>query len=770
MAESIAKYIKEIETNVEELLLEVVSPDQAFTRYVLEEMDEKGNLGDAVDCYAVIRNEANNVIGQINGYSIGLSGETITLFYTIYHQNNGDVPYFVSADEYKTAMNRLQGYYNAAISGRSNEMEPSSADFQICKHLYENEDSITNVRLFVISNGIIKSSFKIPKQRIKDKPVLFGSWDINTLNSNIHSATDHMSVDIDLFDEEDYAYKIPFIELYSDTENYQTYIAILPGEFLYKLYEEYNTDLLQSNVRFYKGKNGCNKGIIETLKKKPHRFLAYNNGLTATAKDVLCEYNADGQTGVLKFIENFQILNGGQTTASIYYAKKADPSVDLSGVFVQMKLLVLHDNVEEFHPLITLFSNTQTKITPSDLSTNNPFNQKLQDLSRTILSPDPSNTGKISYWYYERVAGQYNQDLNRLNTKAEKDKFKAENPTTQKFDKCELGKVYTAWMQHPDVSINGPQKCYLAFIKDFKDKIPDQMFFEDFIGMLIIYRYMEKNNPVFQAYHQVKAQMTMYTMAMLNFRTNGHLSLYKIWQNQGLSDNLKKVIDDISKQLYQRLSADQPQTSTFRDFCKSNKTWEMAKKYVIDVDFSLLSSDYKSVGETETRRKAIKNITNSERRTVEELGIEFWDGLSNYTDTDLFTESERVTLQEVVSTLRSSRNLTSVQVFGAKQLLDKFNESGIDKDEILSKSVIKKQRVDRDSASLYKRIQALTDEDWKKIKLVVARACDENDAKVVKKIASQKDKSKLKFKQLVVVCRALDSINEKFKDNMSKVF
>lgn len=152
---------------------------------------------------------------------------------------------------------------------------------------------------------------------------------------------------------------------------------MLPGEFLFNLYENFNTDLLQSNVRFFKGKKGCNKGIFETLKTKPHRFLAYNNGITATAKGVLAEYNEDNQTGLLKFIENFQILNGGQTTASIYYAKKENPDIDLSTVYVQMKLIVLQENTEEIHPLITRYSNTQTSVLQSDYSTNNPFNQEV---------------------------------------------------------------------------------------------------------------------------------------------------------------------------------------------------------------------------------------------------------------------------------------------------------------------------------------------------------------------------------------------------------
>ncbi|WOZ80253.1 AIPR family protein [Segatella hominis] len=703
MADSIKNYSKEIAEEVSELMDEMGSLPQAFTRYVIEKMSEKANLGEGEACYAAIRNDNNNnVLGEINGYSVSLSGETVTLFYAIYEPQDDEI-YAVSADQYKKAINRLQGYYNAAVAGRCNEMEPSADDYKICKYIYENEEDITNVRLFVLTNGSIKRGLKTPGQRISDKLVTFDSWDINLLCSNMHSAIDHMSVDIDLLDDGDFKYSIPFIEYQTPTENYKTYIAMLPGEFLYRLYERYNTDLLQANVRFFKGKKGCNKGIFETLKECPHRFLAYNNGLTATAKEVLTEYNEDKKTGVLKYIENFQILNGGQTTASIYYAKKENPSVDLSEVYVQMKLVVLQDNIEEFHPLITKYSNTQTKVTASDYGSNNPFNHRLQELSRTTKAPDATHSGKISYWYYERVTGQYDQDLSRQATKADKDKFKIENPIQQKFDKCVLGKVYTAWKQRPDISINGPQKCYQSFIKENKDILPDNIFFEDFVAMLIIYRFMEKKNPVFLAYHQVKAQLTIYTLAMLYYVTNGKLSLYKIWKNQGLSDNLKNFINNLSQQLYAKLSEAQPNGTTFRDYCKSQKTWEATKKFVLTLDLKSIANDMKKEGEDEKRKQ-----------------------------------------------VSSESKLESIEQPSRK-----------------AQSALSKEK---NSAALFKRIQNINDEDWHKIKLLVNRICDKEEANAVKKVAMQKDKSKLPYKKLVVVCNVLDRINEKFKETIGREF
>lgn len=770
ITDSMSNYLEEIKYAVGDLIAESGSPHLAFTQYVLNEMCEKANLGEATTCYAAIHNDAtHNVMGEIFGYAKSINGETVCLFYTIYDTASIDEPQTIPAEKYHQAIARLQGYYNAAISGRCNEMEPSADDYDICKYIYENDEDITNVRLFVITNGTIRQNLKTSKERIKDKTVKYATWDINTIYKNTHSGADHMFVDIDLFDDDDFKFKIPFIEMESPIERYQTYIAMLPGEFVYNLYDNFNTDLLQSNVRFFKGKNKCNKEIINTLKTKPHRFLAYNNGLTATASDVLIEKTEDQQMGYLRYIENFQILNGGQTTASIYFAKKWNPEIDLNTVFVQMKLIVLQENLEDFHPLITKYSNTQTKIDPSDYSTNNPFNQKLQELSRTLIAPDVEEKGNISHWYYERVSGQYDQDLNRIKDKPDKDKFKSENPISQRFDKKDLGRVYTAWHQHPDISILGPQKCYPEFIKKFENTVPDNIFFEDFVATLIIFRYMEKKNPVFLEFHQLKAQMTVYTLAMLYHVTNGNISLYKIWQNQDLSDNLKAFVNNLAKQLYEKLSADKPDTVTFRDFCKSAKTWEATKKYTFNLDISSITNDFKTKNEDVARKEMGRNITENERKDVERLGVQFWDGLSRL-DTELFTELEYQLMQQIVQSFITGKQLTPVQIYEGKQLIKKFEDSGISKEDIMNKSTIKTSRKEKDSVAMFKRIQKLTDENWTTIRLCVGRICDESDAKIVKKIAAQKDRSKLTFKQLTVVCRTLDLINEKFKDKIKEAF
>ena len=214
---------------------------------------------------------------------------------------------------------------------------------------------------------------------------------------------------------------------------------------------------------------------------------------------------------------------------------------------------------------------------------------------------------------------------------------------------------------------------------------------------------MEKKNPVFLAYRQVKAQLTIYTLAMLFHVTNGKLSLYKIWQRQDLSENLKAFINNLSQQLYDKLTEAQPKGTTFRDYCKSARTRESTKKFVLSLDLSSIADDMASESE----------------------------------------EIERSTHQED-------------QEAATKESSSEKGTSALNRE--------------KGSSTIYKRIQKISDEDWQKIKMLVARICTKEEANMMKKFASQNDKSKLSYNKLVVIGTILDKINENFKLTIGREF
>ena len=84
-------------------------------------------------------------------------------------------------------------------------------------------------------------------------------------------------------------------------------------------------------------------------------FFAYNNGITATAESVKTKKTPTGL--IITHLKNLQIVNGGQTTASIYAASKTSTN-SLENVFVQMKLsLVEPEKALEVVPKISEFAN-----------------------------------------------------------------------------------------------------------------------------------------------------------------------------------------------------------------------------------------------------------------------------------------------------------------------------------------------------------------------------------------------------------------------------
>ena len=94
-------------------------------------------------------------------------------------------------------------------------------------------------------------------------------------------------------------------------------MAIFPGDLIADLYDEHNTRLLENNVRvFLSATKKANKGIRNTIKDEAYKFFSFNNGISATAENIETKGN-----DIVK-IHDFQIVNGGQTSATIHYSKK----------------------------------------------------------------------------------------------------------------------------------------------------------------------------------------------------------------------------------------------------------------------------------------------------------------------------------------------------------------------------------------------------------------------------------------------------------------
>src|SRR3546814_5049388 len=76
-------------------------------------------------------------------------------------------------------------------------------------------------------------------------------------------------------------------------------------------------------------------------------------------------------------VVDLQIVNGGQTTASLFHTRKRDKA-DLSQIFVQLKLSVIDSlQSETVVPRISEYANTQNRVNRSEEHTS-----ELQSLMR----------------------------------------------------------------------------------------------------------------------------------------------------------------------------------------------------------------------------------------------------------------------------------------------------------------------------------------------------------------------------------------------------
>ena len=770
MADKYLEYAQQLSSDLLSFMDETGgNPIQAFTKMILEEMSEKANLDTYEECYYEIPGENGRILGQINGYGITENEETdtitVSLFYTFYESNFEGNVQNVTLEKYSNALQRMYFFYKSALKGDMLNVEPSNPVKHICDILYSQRNRITSIRFCVISNCKIPNT-KIRKERKSDVLFKYIVWDINSLYINLHSTLDHEPIDI-RFDD-DCNYEIPFIETHQTDYNYKCLLLILPGQFLYDLYEEYGTDLMQNNVRYFlgfkkaKNPNDPNGGMLATLKDKPYMFLAYNNGLTATAQDVECKYSGNN-IGSITNIRDFQIINGGQTTAAIYKAKNLHSDIDLSNVYVQVKLIVLTDNNETELPLITKYSNSQNPVKAADFSVNNSFNMQMQSLSRTIYAPDKNGNNELTIWFYERMRGQYENEM-KLKDKKYIDKV---YPKNQVFKKELLAKVRQAWDEMPYTVVEGDAKNYKSFNPKVEKFIPDRVYYEDTIALIILYNTLYKSQ-VFKDLHQARSPILAYTISYLAYVTNHELSLFKIWESQQISSNLLLLCEAIATSIFELLDSLRPGTSTLRDFAKKPDTWERIKTHTMNISLSSIQSCLKEKDE-DFQRKHNDEITIEDYELMVSQGSKFWDGISSYNNSlakneKLFTEKECDFANMVYSSIVYNKILDDEKIIlKAKSIIEKVHEKEIDIEIIKSFSKTTVDIVESDLFPKYLRIKKLSGEDWGTIE-TLAKLINPSYSNICRKVILS-NKSKLNGNQITEICSILDEINYKYNQN-----
>jgi hypothetical protein len=302
---------------------------------------------------------------------------------------------------------------------------------------------------------------------------------------------------------------------------------------------------------------------------------------------------AAGGVGVSK-IYDLQIVNGGQTTASLYYARanaKRGATVDLSGIEVQAKLSVVEDeHLNMLVPKISEFANSQNTIRMADFSANDPFHVAVEKLSRTVWAPDPEGSQHGSRWFYERARGQYADAIALERTPAKQREFKQVHPTGQKFTKTDLAKFELTWAQRPDLVSLGGERCFREFMLRMNDKpdfVPDATYFEHLIAKAIIFRRAEK---IIGALNLggYRAQAVTYTIALMSRKSGQQLDLGRVWREQTLDARWVSNVEQVGRLVHARLLQGAG-TSNVSEWAKKEVAWQQMQSVEWQPDEGLLA-------------------------------------------------------------------------------------------------------------------------------------------------------------------------------------
>jgi hypothetical protein len=487
-----------------------------------------------------------------------------------------------------------------SLHERIAEVNPA---YELSLQLHNEAQKISRIRLHIFSNLSLSSRFR---EEVRDDiagiSVERHIWDLQRLAALYESGREREAVHIDL---EVAGGVIPCLEA-ARAGDLCSYLCVVQGDQLADMFERYGSRLLEGNVRSFLGmKGGVNKGIRATIQDEPDLFFAYNNGIAATASEVTVESRA-GQL-VITGLTDLQIVNGGQTTASILNARKKD-RLSLKGVSVPMKLTrVLPAQAQELIPSIAEFANTQNKVAAADFFANHPFHRKMEEISRRLLTPARAGQRIQSKWFYERSRGQYQNGRLYLG-KSEKAAFESEYPAEQLISKTDLSKYAHTWEEKPYWVSLGAQKNFAKFAGRFSSRSAEiseaelwdklspeygEVYFRAMAAVCLVWKKMEETVDLARGtWYEggYRANIVTYTVAKLfhDIRTmGGEADLERIWNNQEAGGEVAAKLQQIAPRVQDALLSPPAGARNIGEWCKREECWQTIAALDIPYDISV---------------------------------------------------------------------------------------------------------------------------------------------------------------------------------------
>lgn len=566
----------------------------AFAELCGEMLEEAEEIFDFEPCYYRGRGSRNRNVA-VDGFAFDEADKAMRLVVALY--SGEPESRTLTKTDARPIFAALLSFIEESVKGSVEEStDESLPEHSLARGLRSRAPDVSRYRCYLVTDQILSERVRDwPEGDIAGVPVEFHIWDAGRFlrAHKSRSGRDELVVDF----TESVEGGLPCLPASVDGGSYEGYLCVIPGQVLADIYERHGSRLLEGNVRsFLSTTVSVNRGIQQTLQGEPRMFFAFNNGISATASHIDIEMG-DASARITSATD-FQIVNGGQTTASLAHARRKGSS-DLSGVFVQMKLSVVgEEQAGALIPFISRYSNSQNKVSDADFFSNHEFHRQIEKISRRLRAPARGGSQVESFWFYERARGQYAVEAARLEG-ARKQRFETETPREQIITKTDLAKVENSWRRLPHEVSRGAQKNFIRFA-EYVSKEWDQdpnsfhdQYFREAVAKLIIFRTVEKSVPKEPWYSGgYRANIVTYSVAKLvdmvegteSARRKRRIDLDVIWRQQAVSVALSEQLRVIAAAAYKVITEPEAGIQNVTEWAKKELAWQRLR----DVEVRLL--------------------------------------------------------------------------------------------------------------------------------------------------------------------------------------
>lgn len=645
------KFLSELREMVERRAAAVHLVDTlAFVEEVSERLEDDPLFGEFVPVEYSGSGRRNRAF-RIHGYT-RLDDSDGTLGLVVGYWSDSQEPESFAASLVAQLTAQLRAFAaEAAEEDLASRMPEANSAYELALLLGQSGSRISRIRLHVFSNQHLSQRFR---EKLLDPvagiPVEQHLWDLLRLRDIYQSTREREAVQINL--EEFGSEGIECMQAVR-SDSLESYLCIVEGNTLADMFERYGSRLLEGNVRSFLGmKGGVNKGIRKTVQDSPQLFFAFNNGIAATASSIT-KTAVEGRNFITSFVD-LQIVNGGQTTASVLNARKKD-RLSLDGVSVAMKLTVVGaEQAGELIPRIAEYANTQNKVSATDFFANHPFHRKMEEISRRLSPPSTDSSRVRSKWFYERSRGQYQNERLYL-TDARKRTFDLEFPPAQVISKTDLAKYDSVQAEKPHWISLGAQKCFLRFAATFDGRTTDMTPAERWTELSPQYSddYYQRAVAVALLWKQTesivsdgrgdwyegdyRAQIVAYALALVvrSAKNKGtEIDWLQIWTTQTIPADLKMVVKEAAIGVQGVILTPPEGMRNIGEWTKKEECWTRARNLALQLPSAaawLVTGDTARTRRADARKQGELDDTISLQSRLLELSQSgYWASLSRW--------------------------------------------------------------------------------------------------------------------------------------------